>query len=62
MLHGYVHTRHGKTIFDYMKEDLKKQGYQGIVVDATASESTCILSILSKTRVQNDKRNMVHSN
>jgi len=36
MLHDYMHKGYGKTMFDYMKEDLKKQGYKGIIVDATS--------------------------
>ena len=36
MLHDYMHKGHGKAMFDYMKQDLKKQGYKGIIVDATS--------------------------
>jgi hypothetical protein len=35
MLHDYVRKGHGKEMFDYMKDDLKRQGYKGIIVDAT---------------------------
>jgi len=35
MLREYMHKGHGKTLFDYMKDDLKKQGFKGILVDAT---------------------------
>jgi len=35
MLHGYMHKGYGKTMFDYVKADLKKQGFKGILVDAT---------------------------
>ena len=36
MLHDYMHKGYGKMMFDYMKDDLKKQGYKGIIVDATS--------------------------
>ncbi|MCJ7424920.1 GNAT family N-acetyltransferase [Candidatus Bathyarchaeota archaeon] len=35
MLHDYMHKGYGKLMFDYMKEDLKKQGVKGIVVPST---------------------------
>jgi predicted GNAT family acetyltransferase len=35
MLHDHMHKGYGKTMFDHMKDDLKKQGYKGITVDAT---------------------------
>jgi len=35
MLHDYMHKRYGKMMFDYVKDDLKKQGFKGIIVDAT---------------------------
>jgi len=35
MLRNYLHKGHGRMMFDYMKDDLKKQGYKGILVDAT---------------------------
>ena len=35
MLHDYMHKRYGKMMFDYVKDDLKKQGFEGIIVDAT---------------------------
>jgi N-acetylglutamate synthase-like GNAT family acetyltransferase len=38
MLHDYMHKGHGKMMFDYAKEDLKKQGFKGIIVDATDFE------------------------
>ena len=36
MLRDYQHKGHGKMMFDHMKDDLKKQGYKGILVDATS--------------------------
>ena len=36
MLHNQMHKGYGKIMFDYMKDDLKKQGYKGIMVDATS--------------------------
>ena len=36
VLHDYMHKGYGKMMFDRMKEDLGKQGYKGIVVDATS--------------------------
>jgi len=35
MLRDYMHKGHGKTMFDHVKADLKKQGFKGILVDAT---------------------------
>lgn len=35
MLHDYMHRGYGKTMFDYVKADLKKQGFKGILVDAS---------------------------
>lgn len=35
MLHDYMHKGHGKLMFDYVKNDLKTQGFKGIIVDAT---------------------------
>jgi len=35
MLHDYMHKGYGKVMFDYVKDDLKKQGFKGILVDAT---------------------------
>jgi len=35
MLRAYTHKGYGKMMFDYMKNDLKKQGFKGILVDAT---------------------------
>lgn len=35
MLHDYMHKGYGRMMFDYMKEDLKKQGVKGIVVSST---------------------------
>jgi len=35
MLHDYMHKGYGKMLFDHVKEDLKKQGFKGILVDAT---------------------------
>jgi hypothetical protein len=35
MLHDYMHKGYGKMMFDYVKNDLKKQGFKGILVDAT---------------------------
>jgi len=35
MLRDYMHKGYGKTMFDYVKNDLKKQGFKGILVDAT---------------------------
>jgi len=35
MLRDYMHKGHGKTMFDHVKKDLKKQGFKGILVDAT---------------------------
>jgi len=35
MLRDYMHKGHGKMMFDYAKDDLKKQGFKGIIVDAT---------------------------
>jgi N-acetylglutamate synthase-like GNAT family acetyltransferase len=35
MLKAYTRKGFGKTMLDYMKADLKKQGYKGILVDAT---------------------------
>ncbi len=35
MLGDYVHKGYGKMLFDYAKDDLGKQGFKGILVDAT---------------------------
>lgn len=35
MLHDYMHKRYGKMMFDYVKDDLKKQGFKGIIIPAT---------------------------
>jgi hypothetical protein len=35
MLHDYMKKGHGRTMFDFMKDDLKTQGFKGILVDAT---------------------------
>ena len=35
MLRDYMHKGYGKMMFDYVKDDLRKQGFKGIVVDAT---------------------------
>lgn len=35
MLRDYMHKGYGKMMFDYMKNDLKKHGFKGILVDAT---------------------------
>lgn len=35
MLENYMHKGYGKMMFDYMKNDLKKQGFKGILVPAT---------------------------
>jgi len=35
MMRNYMHKGYGKMLFDYMKNDLKKQGFKGILVDAT---------------------------
>jgi len=35
MLHDYLHKGYGKMMFDYMKNDLKKQGFKGIIIPAT---------------------------
>ena len=35
MLRTYMRKGYGKTMFDYMKADLKNQGYKGVLVDAT---------------------------
>lgn len=35
MLQDYVHKGHGKMMFDYMKNDLKEQGFKGIMIPAT---------------------------
>jgi len=34
MLSGYLHKGHGRSMFDFMKSDLKGQGFKGILVDA----------------------------
>jgi hypothetical protein len=36
MLREYAHKGYGRMMFDYMKNDLKKQGYKGIMVPATS--------------------------
>lgn len=36
MLHDYMHKGYGKMLFNHMKKDLKKQGYKGMIVDATS--------------------------
>ncbi|UCE96275.1 MAG: GNAT family N-acetyltransferase [Candidatus Bathyarchaeota archaeon] len=36
MLKDYMHKGHGKLMFDYMKKDLKNQGYKGIMIPATS--------------------------
>jgi len=38
MLRDYMHRGFGKMMFNYMKDDLKKQGFKGIMVDATDFE------------------------
>ena len=35
MLHDYMKKGFGRTMLDYVKDDLKKQGFKGILVDAT---------------------------
>jgi hypothetical protein len=35
MLRDYSHKGYGRMMFDYMKKDLKKQGFKGIMVPAT---------------------------
>jgi len=35
MLHDYMHKGYGKMMFDYMKNDLQKQGFKGIIIPAT---------------------------
>ncbi len=35
MLRDYMHKGYGSMMFDYMKRDLKKQGFKGIMVPAT---------------------------
>ena len=35
MLRSHAHKGFGKMMFDYMKNDLKKKGFRGILVDAT---------------------------
>lgn len=35
MLQNYIHKGFGRMMFDYMKNDLKKRGFKGILVDAT---------------------------
>ena len=35
LLSDYMHRGYGKMMFDYMKDDLKKQGVKGIMVPAT---------------------------
>jgi len=36
ILRDYMHKRYGRMMFDYVKKDLEKQGFKGIVVDATS--------------------------
>lgn len=36
MLRNHMHKGYGKMMFDYVKEDLRKKGYKGIIVDATS--------------------------
>jgi len=38
MLRNYMHKGYGRMMFDYVKNDLKNQGYKGILVDATDFE------------------------
>lgn len=35
MLHDYMHKGYGKMLFDYVKDDLNKQGFKGIMIPAT---------------------------
>jgi len=35
MLRDYMHKGYGKVMFDYVKDDLRKQGFKGIMVEAT---------------------------
>lgn len=35
MLKDYMHKGYGKMMFDYMKNDLKEQGFKGIMIPAT---------------------------
>jgi len=35
MLHDYMHKGYGKMMLNHAKEDLKKQGFKGMLVDAT---------------------------
>lgn len=35
MLRDYMHKGYGKVMFDYVKDDLGKQGFKGIMVEAT---------------------------
>lgn len=35
ILREYMHKGHGRMMFDYMKNDLKKQGFKGLMVAAT---------------------------
>jgi hypothetical protein len=39
MLKPYMRKGYGRMMLDYVKADLKKQGYKGILVDATGFES-----------------------
>jgi hypothetical protein len=38
MLRDYMRKGHGKTMFDYAKNDLKERGFKGILVDASDFE------------------------
>jgi len=35
LLRDYMHKGHGRMMLDYMKNDLKRQGFKGIMVDAS---------------------------
>lgn len=35
LLRDYMHKGYGKMMFDYVKDDLKRQGFKGILVDAS---------------------------
>jgi N-acetylglutamate synthase-like GNAT family acetyltransferase len=48
MLRDYMHKGYGRMMFDYAKKDLKKQGFKGILVDATDFQEFMHYSLFAK--------------
>ena len=48
VLRDYLHKGYGRMMFDRMKDDLKKQGYKGILVDATGFKEFMYYELFAK--------------